>query len=363
MSAKEKPLHEICCIHTTLEVFYFSTHLHNLLYGLFIRKNRTLRIEKHSVHLQPNRLIKVMEKEIELIRMTSTEIMEKVAAYKDEQIVILNQVNKVSETEQYFPIRADFFLAILCLRGKASLYLNNNSYEISPNDLMICHPQTLLKHGMIGDDFECCGFCLSPEYAKRIFVMSSSTGNWCSRLYLEQHPIFSLTEKESLLFCQYYNLLYSKLTGSPHRHQKELINSLLQAFIYEFQDVIEKYVQLPTSNFKSSGNLFNAFIELLVSSYPKERSVSYYANRLFVTSKYLSAVCKENSGETASDLITCYVMKDIVYLLKSPDKSIKEIANELNFATLSFFGKYVKRNLGLSPKEYREKLSQQVTLT
>lgn len=100
-------------------------------------------------------------------------------------------------------------------------------------------------------------------------------------------------------------------------------------------------------------------MELLISSYPKERSVSYYANRLFVTSKYLSAVCKENSGETASDLITCYVMKDIVCLLKSPDKSIKEIANELNFATLSFFGKYVKRNLGLSPKEYREKLSQQ----
>ena len=108
-----------------------------------------------------------MEKEIELIRMSSTEIMEKVAAYKDEQIIILNQVNKVNETEQYSSIRADFFLAILCLRGKASLSLNNNSYEIGRNDLMICHPQTLLKHGMIGDDFECCGFCLSPEYPRK----------------------------------------------------------------------------------------------------------------------------------------------------------------------------------------------------
>lgn len=169
----------------------------------------------------------------------------------------------------------------------------------------------------------------------------------------------SLNDEESQLFCQYYNLLNSKLTGTPHRHQKELINALLQAFIYEFQDSMEKYIQLKPVAFNSSNNLFNAFMELLISSYPKERSVSYYANRLFVTSKYLSAVCKENSGETASDLITCYVMKDIVCLLKSPDKSIKEIANELNFATLSFFGKYVKRNLGLSPKEYREKLSQQ----
>lgn len=165
--------------------------------------------------MQSNRLIKVMEKEIELIRMSSTEIMEKVAAYKDEQIIILNQVNKVNETEQYSSIRADFFLAILCLRGKASLSLNNNSYEIGRNDLMICHPQTLLKHGMIGDDFECCGFCLSPEYAKRIFVMSTSANNWYSRLYLEQHPIISLNDEESQLFCQYYNLLNSKLTGTP----------------------------------------------------------------------------------------------------------------------------------------------------
>ena len=64
-----------------------------------------------------------MEKEIELIRMSSTEIMEKVAAYKDEQIIILNQVNKVSETEQYSPIRADFFLAIYACEEKR-LYLS-----------------------------------------------------------------------------------------------------------------------------------------------------------------------------------------------------------------------------------------------
>ena len=74
--------------------------------------------------------------------------------------------------------------------------------------------------------------------------MSTSANNWYSRLYLEQHPIISLNDEESQLFCQYYNLLNSKLTGTPHRHQKELINALLQAFIYEFQDSMEKYIQL-----------------------------------------------------------------------------------------------------------------------
>ena len=91
------------------------------------------------------------------------------------------------------------------------------------------------------------------------------------------------------------------------------------------------------------------------SSYPKERMIGFYANQLYVTPKYLSAVCKEVSGQTASELITQYMVKDILYLLyKFLRRKIKEIANELNFPNLSFFGKYVKQHLGMSPKQYRE---------
>ena len=65
--------------------------------------------------------------------------------------------------------------------------------------------------------------------------------------------------------------------------------------------------------------------------------------------------CKESSGETASELINRYVVKDIDFLLKQRGKSIKEICNELEFPNLSFFGRYVKKHLGLSPKQYRAK--------
>lgn len=66
-------------------------------------------------------------------------------------------------------------------------------------------------------------------------------------------------------------------------------------------------------------------------------------------------VCKDISGQPASDLIDQYVMKDVVYLLRKTEKSIKEITNELDFPNISFFGKYVKKHLGLSPRMYREK--------
>ena len=66
---------------------------------------------------------------------------------------------------------------------------------------------------------------------------------------------------------------------------------------------------------------------------------------------------KDCSGYTASDLINRYVVKDIDYLLKKRDKSVKEICNELEFPNLSFFGRYVKKHLGLSPKQYRESIA------
>ena len=68
------------------------------------------------------------------------------------------------------------------------------------------------------------------------------------------------------------------------------------------------------------------------------------------------------SGNTASSLIEQYVMKDIQYLLKKTTKSIKEIVNELDFPSISFFGKYVKQHVGMSPKQYRAEPYQQETI-
>ena len=83
--------------------------------------------------------------------------------------------------------------------------------------------------------------------------------------------------------------------------------------------------------------------------------MSYYADHLHVTPKYLSSICKPICGHTASTIIDQYVLKDIEFLMKYSQKSVKEIANELDFPNISFFGKYVKKHLGTAPRQLREK--------
>ena len=273
--------------------------------------------------------------------------------YKDDRMIIIDNSN-VTDTLNTSPIKSEWFVALLCIEGESTIYINNEMYSIHKNDFLLCHPQTIFEHKITNLDFKYCGFCLSPEYVKQISLISSNS--WNAILFVENNPIIALDENESSLFLQYYNLIRSKFETESQHHLKQLIDMLLQAFIYEFHDSMEKRIKIDPPQYNSADNLFISFLDILVNSYPKQRSVSYYAEKLFVTPKYLSAICKEISGETASDLITRYVKKDIENLLKQPNKTIKEIANELDFANLSFFGKYVKRIFGVSPKEYRENI-------
>lgn len=82
----------------------------------------------------------------------------------------------------------------------------------------------------------------------------------------------------------------------------------------------------------------------------------YYANILYIPAKHLSHVCKQHCDKTASELIDLYVIEDIQTLLGNMDKTVKEITEELDFASTSSFGRYVKQHLGKSPIGYRKKL-------
>ena len=93
---------------------------------------------------------------------------------------------------------------------------------------------------------------------------------------------------------------------------------------------------------------------MLTSVYPKPRSVSFYAEKLNVTSKYLSSVCKATCGDTASVLIHKAVTKDIADLLSYSNKSIKEIMVELDFPSFLFW-QICEKHFGVGPKEYRSR--------
>ena len=273
--------------------------------------------------------------------------------YNNGNLAFLDKLSDINMPES---VQMEIYVIVLCLQGKASLYINGDLYVAYKNDIFICSPNNLLENCLLSVDFKCHCVGMSPKYIQKILPMADNT--WDIKIFFEKNSLSTLLPQEVATFCQYYDLLCSKV-HLPSGTQEKIIDALMLAFIYDMQNVINRVIQTIPRPFSSGEYLFKNFIDLLSSSYPKSRNVSFYADRLNVTPKYLSSVCKKVSEQTASKLIDKYVLKDIEYLMKHSPKTIKIISIELNFPDISFFGKYVKKHSGMAPKELREAFRQE----
>lgn len=268
--------------------------------------------------------------------------------YKNGDLAFFNDFSKINMPDVY---RSEIYVIGLVLEGKASMRINDREYEIHKNQIFVCQPTDILEHTMISVDFKCECICMAPTYARRIIPIPSNA--WGVKMLLDSNPVYMLQPEEAEVFHKYYDLFCTE-THLPTATQEELIDALILAFSYYMHHVMRQFIQSNTHPYTTGERHLQKFIELLETSFPKNRSLGYYADQLHVTPKYLSGICKKLMGQTASRLIARYVAKDIEYRLKFSQKSIKEIANEMEFPTLSFFGRYVKKHLGMSPKELRE---------
>ncbi len=253
--------------------------------------------------------------------------------------------------------RLNSFAFILCTKSEAKVIINEKEITLRAGDLLLGTPSLVATPIGSNEDFSCHCIALSLDYAKRILLHMRQV--WNLKYIIEKSPIIHINEEAFACFLQYYDLLLEKAKKQQTDEYQEVISSLLMAFLYEFGIFMKSITDNITVGYSAGENIFHRFMEILTTSMPKERMVMDYAEQLCITPKYLSSICKQQSGHTASELIDAYVLKDIEYQLKYTKKSIKEISNELKFPNISFFGKYVKKHLGCSPKEVRERFIQQ----
>lgn len=279
-----------------------------------------------------------------------TNAPKKVISIKDNRIDIISDINLTQIPEKNEKLSAH--CTILCTEGEATLYLNNKLLNLKEGDLLVATIGSVIQGKNISDNFRACGFYMTREFFEELSNIPLGYIN--AAIYIAENPLMHLNDHAVTIFKQYYELIKTKLgENNSFKHHQLVTDFLFQAFMYEFHDICESFVDVGDFKFSCGENLYRQFIELVLHSYPKPRSVEWYAEKLSVTPKYLSSVAKQCSGKTASAIINHYVLEDVKRSLMRPDKTIKEIVNELDFPSISFFGKYCKKNLGMSPKFYR----------
>ena len=180
---------------------------------------------------------------------------------------------------------------------------------------------------------------------------------WDKAFRFTKSQIVQVSEESLNMFWLYGSVLMEKIKMKHSPFYKEIISSIVKAALYELLANVKcESVSYGNGLTKQREVLFKRFIELLSTIRVKPRNVSWYAEQLCVTPKYLSTVCKQVSGKTAFDWINEYVVVDIRYWLKNTNKTVKEIAGILEFPNISFFGKYCRARFGVSPTELRKQL-------
>lgn len=240
----------------------------------------------------------------------------------------------------------------LCLGGSCSFTFNGNRFEMRESDLMIVRKGKLLDNVMPSEDF-----AVKTLYVTAPFIeLCTPQTNYGvkGQLSLFLNPIMNLDEGQRFVCERDFRWIAYRLAQTNHTFYRELLMNAVQSAIldfFDFHSVINKESAVSTQN----ASLMSRFLDMLENGdYRHNREVTYYADALCVTPKYLSEISKKVSGYPANYWINRYTSLDIARMLRDKNLTFVQIADMFQFSSPAYFSRYVQRTLGLNPTQYRE---------
>lgn len=289
---------------------------------------------------------------LNLADVSAMPVNEELIRYNDDELVI---VDNVREIPQLGSGKIDFNVVAACITGRMLLEVSGQSITVNAQQIFVCTSHVVLSNIMISPDYECKVMCLSDRLLHSI--LQSQMLIWNNMLYKQRYSIIDIPTGR---FGLYNELRYQWLI-KDNPFKREILVSLLRVALLELCHQLmskDKDRETGSETAQESNSrmdaLFHQFLKNIARRRIKKLGVSEYAEELCISPKYLSTVCRTVSGKSPTEWISEYVIEDITHYLKNTELTASQIGIELGFPNASFFGKYVREHLGMSPNEYRK---------
>lgn len=270
--------------------------------------------------------------------------------YNDGEIYFADNITSIPGLMKQFQV--NFIAYVMVLDGTLSLELNAVPYRLGKNCSLILDRKVVVDNVQHDESFRCLICAMSTEVGFSFINKSLMQ----SVMHIFSNPVIEMGQDNMDLMVKYYDLLVFKMDHPEMNFGRETMKDIIRCFAYDLLSNLSHSLDNNDSDdmLRQGDRIFRRFMLLLADNTSVNRSVKSYADELCVSPKYLTSVCRKHSDYTASELIATAVIGRIKQLLLYSDMSIKEVAAEMGFDNLSFFGKYVKKHLGLSPNHYRK---------
>ena len=267
----------------------------------------------------------------------------------DDDLLLSDQINKAPMPSE--PRKTNFILNGLCTKGQISYRMDTEELVVHAGELLVVSERHVIDGYKCSDDMEGLCIMMSVDFFHEIIKSVHDVSSLF--VFARMQPVMKLEADEIATFTEYFQFIKQKISDNHNHFRKDLIRTLMLAMFYDVGNVIYRVKNFDESLLRSE-KVFTRFLKMVEENCKRERRVSWYAQQLNITPKYLSEAVKAISKITANQWIDNYVMLEIRVLLKNSTKSIKEITDELNFPNQSFLGKFFKEHMGVSPSDYRK---------
>lgn len=259
-----------------------------------------------------------------------------------------------------YPCRFHGYMAFFCIKGEFEVEINLKKFTIRKDSMFIYTPGNIVRVTNIDPQ--------EKESVHFVVVaisedLMSSTRFDFSKLYNEslrllESPCIVINENERELCRKYFDLI-QEVSKMRMPNMRESVAALISSIFYLMGAM---WTDRLTAAKKNGGEevstrskiVLEDFLLLVRDYHTKERSLSFYADKLYLTPKYLSKLIKSVSGKSAHEWIDSFVILEAKNLLKYSDMSIKSIVYELNFPNQTTFYRFFKTKTGMTPSEYRK---------
>jgi len=245
-------------------------------------------------------------------------------------------------------------LHLICTDGEGSFVFNERLFHIVKNDLVVIPLPKGIKNLTASPDMQVEWFAADNKFLQNL--LPSNNYSIGGSISLNQNPVISLTDEQTRHLLEDFRRLNERMDDRHLLFYRELMGSLCLTMMY---DIFDPHAQRDATDSHSDRTaiIVKRLIQLLSAGTSRtERDVNYYAQRLNVSPKYLSATTKRVTGHSVTSYIDRFTISILKELLNDDSLSLTQIADRMNFTSLSYFSRYCTKHLGMSPSEYRHSL-------
>lgn len=290
-----------------------------------------------------------------LLRIQEMKMLKRAAdsySHFGEDYLLTHFTTPVPEMFAPLPRHYEGITIVLLVKGTAHLMIDEQPITVPPMSALFIPPDMVFRPvSYDGDEIDCYVMFVSNRFTSEINIDLNAID---TRVFIATDPVLPLTPDRAQLLLRYFDLLH--LNAITHsNYSKSIARALASAVAYLILGYGEELAEQTNGAQPHSRRMTYArtFLKLVRDNYRQERSLGFYADKMFVSPKYLSNVIKEATGKSAAEWIDTYVVQEAKNLLRYSGKNVQQIAYELSFNNQSSFGKYFKHLTGMSPTQFQ----------